>query len=131
MGVRREGWKETSMDPLNWLGILMGIGVLILLGLAVLRGEFAEIERPKYEMLQREPPQLEKPAQPGRMGIEDRIIRFGVVAAALYYADRLGWTTTLGLLLMLLALYLGVTALLARDYLYKIFKIDTRLSEHR
>jgi hypothetical protein len=30
-----------------------------------------------------------------------------------------------------LALYLGVTALLARDYLYKIFHIDTRLPEHR
>jgi len=36
-----------------------------------------------------------------------------------------------GVLLAVLALYLGVTALLARDYLYKIFHIDTRLPEHR
>ncbi|MCS6936595.1 MAG: hypothetical protein NZ610_08195 [Candidatus Bipolaricaulota bacterium] len=119
------------MDPLHWLSILMGLGVLVLLGLAVLRGEFREIERPKYEMLRREPPREEKPAQPGRMGIEDRILRFGLVTAALYYADRVGWTTPLGLLLICLAFYVGVTALLARDYLYKIFKIDTRLPEHR
>lgn len=119
------------MDALNWLGILMGVGVLVLLGLAVFRGEFREIERPKYEMLQREPPQSEKPAQPGRMGIEDCIIRFGLVTAALYYADRVGWTTPPGVLLLLLAIYLGVTALIARDYLYRIFKIDTRLPEHR
>ncbi len=123
--------RDAIMDPLNWLGILMGVGVLILLSLAVFRGEFKEIERPKYEMLQQEPPQIEKPAQPGRMGIEDRIIRFGLASAALYYAARLGWTTPLGLLLTLLALYLGVTGLLARDYLYKLFKIDTRLPEHR
>lgn len=129
--MRREGWKETSMDPLNWLGILMGLGVLILLGLAVLRGEFAEIERSKYEMLDQKPPAITKPAQPGRMGIEDRIIRFGLATAALYYAARLGWLTPLGLFLMALTLYLGVTALLARDYLYKIFRIDTRLPEHR
>ncbi len=119
------------MDPLNWLGILTGMGVLTLLGLAVLRGEFAQIERPKYEMLDQEPPMITKPAQPGRLGIEDRIIRFGLAAAACYYADRLGWLTPLGLLLMALTLYLGITALLARDYLYKIFKIDTRLPEHR
>jgi hypothetical protein len=36
-----------------------------------------------------------------------------------------------GIVLAVLALYLGVTALLARDYLYKIFHIDTRLPEHR
>ncbi|MCS6903481.1 MAG: hypothetical protein NZO41_04320 [Candidatus Bipolaricaulota bacterium] len=119
------------MDPLHWLGLLMGFGVLVLLGLAVFRGEFREIERPKYEMLQREPPREEKPAQPGRMGIEDRILRFGLVTAALYYADRVGWATPLGVLFTLLALYFGATALLARDSLYKILKIDTRLPEHR
>ncbi len=129
--MRREGWKETSMDPLHWLGILMGLGVLILLGLAVLRGEFAEIERPKYEMLGQELPRESKPAQPGRLGVEDRIIRLGLAIAGGYYASRFGWGTPLGVVLAVLALYVGVTAIVAHDYLYKILNIDTRLPEHR
>lgn len=119
------------MDPLNLLGILLGLGALVLIALAVFRGEFREIERPKYEMLGREPPTEREPAQPGRLGIEDRIIRLGLAIAGGYYAARVGWGTAVGIALVVLALYLGVTALIARDYLYKIFKIDTRLPEHR
>jgi hypothetical protein len=119
------------MDPLHWLGILLGIGALVLIALAVFRGELREMERPKYEMLGQEPPTETKPARPGRMGIEDRIIRLGLAIVGGYYASRFGWGTALGTVLAILALYLGVTALLARDYLYKIFQIDTRLPEHR
>ncbi len=119
------------MDPLNWLGIVLGIGALALIALAVFRGELREIEKPKYEMLGQEPPSETKRAQPGRLGIEDQIIRFGLAIAAGYYAWRLGWRSALGGVLAVLAFYLGVTALLARDYLYKIFQIDTRLPEHR
>lgn len=119
------------MDPVNWLGILLGIGALALIALAVFRGELGEIEKPKYEMLGQEPPRETKPAQPGRLGIEDRIIRLGLATASGYYASRLSWGSVLGLVLAVLAFYLGVTALIARDYLYKILKLDTRLPEHR
>lgn len=119
------------MDPLNWLGILLGIGALVLIALAIFRGELREMERPKYEMLGQEPPTETQPARPGRMGIEDRIIRLGLAIAGGYYASRFGWGSALGIVLAVLAFYLGVTALIARDYLYKIFEIDTRLPEHR
>ncbi len=119
------------MDPLNWLGIVLGIGALALVLLAVFRGELREIERPKYEMLGQEPPTETRTVRPGRMGIEDRIIRLGLAIAGGYYASRFGWGTPVGIVLAVLALYLGVTALIARDYLYKILKIDTRLPEHR
>lgn len=119
------------MDPLNWLGVLLGISVLVLIALAVLRGELREIEKPKYEMLGRESPQETKPAQPGRLGVEDRIIRLGLAIAGGYYASRFGWGSVLGVVLAVLAFYVGVTALIARDYLYKILKLDTRLPEHR
>lgn len=119
------------MDPLNWLGIVLGIGALALVLLAVFRGELREIEKPKYEMLGQEPPPQTQRAHPGRMGIEDRIIRLGLAIAGGYYASRFGWGTLGGIVLAVLALYLGVTALIARDYLYKILKIDTRLPEHR
>jgi hypothetical protein len=119
------------MDPVNLLGVLLGVGALALIVLAISRGEFREIETPKYEMLGREPPQEARPARPGRLGIEDRIICLGLAIAGGYYASRFGLGTLGGVVLAVLALYLGVTALLARDYLYKIFHIDTRLPEHR
>jgi hypothetical protein len=121
----------SEMDPVNLLGVLLGVGALALIVLAIFRGEFREIETPKYEMLGREPPQEARPARPGRLGIEDRIIRLGLAIAGGYYASRFGLGTLGGVVLAVLALYLGVTALLARDYLYKIFHIDTRLPEHR
>ncbi len=119
------------MDPVNLLGILLGVGALALIVLAVFRGEFREMEQPKYEMLGREPPPEAPPARPGRLGIEDRIIRLGLAIAGGYYASRFGWGTPVGVVLTVLALYLGVTAVIARDYVYKIFQIDTRLPEHR
>ncbi len=119
------------MDPVNLLGILLGIGALVLIGLAVFRGELNDIERAKYEMLDQEPPPETKPAQPGRLGVEDRIIRLGLAITAGYYGARLGWATGPGILLVVAALYLGATALLGRDYLYLLLNLDTRLPEHR
>jgi hypothetical protein len=119
------------MDPVNLLGVLLGVGALALIVLAIVRGEFRELERPKYEMLGREPPQEAQPARPGRLGIEDRVIRVGLAIAGGYYASQFGWGTSVGIVLAVLALYLGGTALLGRDYLYRILKIDTRLPEHR
>ena len=119
------------MDPLNWLGIVLGIGALGLIVLAIFRGEFGAMEKPKYEMLGQEAPRETKPAQPGRLGIEDRIIRVGLAIAGGYYASRVGWGSALGIVLAIVAFYAGMTALLARDYLYRVFKIDTRLPEHR
>jgi len=122
------------MEPLSWLGILLGLGVLVLIGLAAFRGELSDLERPKYEMLGQEPP-IEAaalpPKRPGRLGVEDRIIRLGLAIASGYYASRLGWGTLASWLLSALALYLILTALVARDYIYKKFNIDTRLPEHR
>jgi hypothetical protein len=69
------------MDPVNLLGVLLGVGALALIVLAISRGEFREIETPKYEMLGREPPQEARPARPGRLGIEDRIICLGLAIA--------------------------------------------------
>ncbi len=119
------------MDPVNLLGILLGLGALALIALAVFRGELSNLEKPKYEMLGQEPPKESKPAQPGRLGIEDRIIRLGLCGAAGYYASHLGWQTPLGIFLMLVSLYTGITGLIARDYFYKCLKLDTRLPEHR
>ena len=119
------------MDPANLLGILIGVGVLILIGLAVFRGELKDMEKPKYEMLGQEPPAETKPAEPGRLGVEDRIIRFGLAIASGYYASRLGWQTPVGVLLLAASLYLGVTSIIARDYFYKFLNLDTRLPEHR
>jgi hypothetical protein len=119
------------MDPVNLLGILLGLGVLALIALAVFRGELHNLEKPKYEMLGQAPPAESQPAQPGRLGIEDRIIRLGICGAAGYYASHLGWQTPLGLLLILISLYTGATGLIARDYVYKFLKLDTRLPEHR
>jgi hypothetical protein len=119
------------MDAAQWLVILLGIGVLILIALAALRGEFREIERPKYEMLGRAPPADSRPARPGRVGVEDRVIRIGLAIPFAYYASRLGWLSAAGMVLTVVAVYLGATALVGRDYLYKLLRLDTRLPEHR
>jgi hypothetical protein len=56
------------MDPVNLLGVLLGVGALALIVLAIFRGEFREIETPKYEMLGREPPQEARPAPARPLG---------------------------------------------------------------
>jgi hypothetical protein len=65
------------MDPVNLLGVLLGVGALALIVLAIFRGEFREIETPKYEMLGREPPQEARPARPGRLGSKIALFAWG------------------------------------------------------
>lgn len=118
------------MDPLNLLGIILGLSVLILIVLAVSRGEFRDIERPKYEMLGLAPPDKgEQERVRGRLGVEDRVIRVGLVGAAVYYAARAGWSHPLGLSLLAAAGYLLVTGLTGWDLMYRLLGWDTRFPE--
>jgi hypothetical protein len=114
------------MDPLNLVGILLGLGVLLLIVLAVSRGELRDLERPKYEMLGLEPPEELPERRPGRLGIEDRVIRLGLVGASFYYAGRLGWAEPAGIALVMVGAYLLVTGLLGRDPIYLLKGWDSR-----
>jgi len=117
------------MDPLNVLGVLLGLGALVIIVLALNRGELSDLERPKYEMMGLSPPTQRPERRPGRLGIEDRVIRLGLVGASFYYAARAGWTQPLGITLGLLGVYLLATGLLGRDPLYRLKGWDTRLPE--
>lgn len=114
------------MDPLGWLGVLLGLGVLLLVIVAVVRGELRDLEGPKYEMLGVAPPEERPERVPGRIGVEDRIVRLGLVGAAFYYAAQAGWTRTLGMALAALGTYLLITGLVGRDPLYRRMGWDTR-----
>ncbi len=121
-----------TVTPVELLGIALGLGVLLLIGVAVLRGEFRDIERPKYEMLGLAPPEVERERErvPGRLGIEDRVIRLGLTGASLYYAGaRLGWDHPLGIALGAVGGYLLLTGLVGRDPLYWALGWDTRFPE--
>lgn len=101
------------MAVMEILGILLGMFVLGLVVLALRRGEFDD-ETPKYEMLGMEPPP--RPVRrPGRLSIENRIIRLGLVGAAFYYAARIGWESAPAWLLAVLGAYFVVTGLWGRD----------------
>lgn len=119
------------MDPLNLLGILLGLGALLLIALAVFRGELSELERPKYDMLGQEPPVVTAPKRAGRLGIEDRVIRLGLVGALFYYATQLGWVQWSGIALGVLGAYLLLTGLVGRDPVYRWRGWDSRAAEHR
>ncbi|OGF53118.1 MAG: hypothetical protein A2Z21_06925 [Candidatus Fraserbacteria bacterium RBG_16_55_9] len=119
------------MDPLNLFGILLGVGVLLLIALAVFRGELSDSERPKYEMLGQEPPSIRVPARPGRLGVEDRVIRLGLVGASFYYSSQLGWAEASGIALGMLGAYLLLTGLVGRDPVYRWRGWDSRAPEHR
>ena len=109
------------MSPLEVLAVLLGVGMLVLILLALSRREF-DSERPKYEMLGQEPP-AQVPARPvGRLGPEDRIVRLGLVGAAFYYAARLDWMSVVGIVLSLVGIYLLMTGLLGRDPIYRLLK---------
>lgn len=105
------------------------LGALAIIVLALKRGELSDLERPKYEMMGLSPPTERPKRQAGRLGIEDRVIRLGLVGASLYYASRVGWTRPLGITLGLLGAYLLVTGLLGRDPLYYLKGWDSRLPE--
>ena len=117
------------MAPVEILGIVLGVGVLLLIVVALLRGELRDIERPKYEMLGISPPEARPERVAGRVGIEDRVVRLGLTGASLYYASRLGWETPLGIVLGVLGVYLLLTGLLGRDPLYYGLGWDTRFPE--
>jgi len=114
------------MDPLNLVGILLGLGVLLLIVIAISRGELRDLERPKYEMLGLEPPEELPERIPGRLGIEDRVIRLGLVGASFYYAGRLGWVEAGGIALVAIGTYLLITGILGRDPFYLLKGWDSR-----
>ncbi|GEM_PF-1282580 len=120
------------MEAVELLGIVLGLGILLFLVVALFRGELRDLERPKYEMLglAPPPPEAQRERVPGRLGVEDRVIRLGLVGAAFYYAGaRLGWTHPVGILLGVLGLYLLLTGLVGRDPLYYALGWDTRFPE--
>lgn len=80
-------------------------------------------------MLGISPPEAKPERRPGRLGVEDRIVRLGLVGASLYYAARIGWTHPVGLLLGLMGVYLLITGLLGRDPIYRLAGWDTRMPE--
>lgn len=125
-----------TVTPVELLGIALGLGVLLLIVAALFRGELRDIEKPKYEMLGLTPPPPPSPAErergrvPGRLGIEDRVIRLGLVGAAFYYGGaRLGFGHPLGVALGVLGGYLLLTGLVGRDPLYYALGWDTRFPE--
>jgi hypothetical protein len=117
------------MEPVELLGIVLGLGVLLLIVVALFRGELRDIERPKYEMLGISPPEVERERIPGRLGVEDRVLRLGLVGASLYYASRVGWTHPVGIVLGTVGVYLLITGLIGRDPLYYALGWDTRFPE--
>jgi hypothetical protein len=117
------------MDFDTLFGILLGASVLIFIILAVSRGELSNLESAKYEMLDMSPPDKAVERKSGRIGIEDRIIRLGLVGAAFYYASRFGWSNLLGISLGILGSYLLLTGLFGRDPIYMLRGWDTRMSD--
>ncbi len=118
------------MESIEILGIVLGLGVLLLIVVALFRGELRDLEKPKYEMLGLTPPEAKKEHVPGRLGVEDRVIRLGLVGASFYYAGaRLGWAHPVGIVLGVLGTYLLITGLLGRDPLYYALGWDTRFPE--
>lgn len=124
--------ERLIFTPLDLVAIALGMAA-ILLGVLLVVGRTTWDESPKYEMLGQQPPERTvRPRVPGRMGVEDRLVRVGVAVVALYYAaSRLGFGEPVGWLLGLVGLYLAGTCALGRDLLYRRLGLDTRLPEHR
>jgi len=117
------------MDLVTSLTAIIGIGIVIFILFAFLRGEFRNMETPKYEMLNIEKPEITHEKIPGRIGVEDRIIRIGLVGAGFYYAARIGHESEIATVLSAIALYLLITGLFGDDPIYEFFKVDTKIAD--
>ncbi|MBF8268085.1 MAG: hypothetical protein HW388_1593 [Dehalococcoidia bacterium] len=116
------------------LGLLLGAATILVLALR--HGLFRDTERPKYVMLDMTP--ATPPDVPAirhsriNQGAEDRIVRLALAVVALYYAlSRLGVPSVGAIALLLVGLYLALTAAMGQDPLYRLLRWDTRLPEHR
>ena len=117
------------MDWVTSLTAVVGIGTVLFILIAFLRGEFKDMETPKYEMLDMPKPEATQEKIPGRIGIEDRVIRLGLVGAAFYYSARVGPDSEISTLLTLIGAYLLVTGIFGDDPIYEIFKLDSKISD--
>ncbi len=117
------------MEPFSLLGALLGIAILVFIILAIFRGELSKMEHPKYEMLGLTPPAPAIERVRGRIGIEDRIIRLGLVGPCFYYASRFGWSTFIGIALGAIGTYVLITGIAARDPIYWLCRWDTRMRD--
>lgn len=105
------------MSPMELTAALLGVGVLLLIALAVRRREF-DAEAPKYEMLGQSPPAQTPRLPAGKLSPVDRIVRLGLIGAACYYAWRVGWSSPFGIALSVIGAYATATGLWGRDPLY-------------
>ena len=118
------------MDWVSSLAIVVGVATIVFVLIAYLKGEFSRMEDPKYEMLGLEKPDRSIEIVRGRIGVEDRIIRLGLVGAAFYYSTRIGgWEVLPGMLLSIFGAYLFVTGIWGRDPIYMIFRWDTQMAD--
>ncbi len=121
-----------AFTPLDLAAIALAV-LAILLAVALVAGRSTWDESAKYEMLGQEPPDVShRPRVPGRLGVEDRLVRFGLAIVLLYYAaTRLGPLQAPGAAVGLVGLYLATTCALGRDWVYRRLGYDTRLPEQR
>ena len=113
---------------------MSGLAVVVaVVFLAYRRGFFRNMEAPKYEMLEAPPAAMRRPGPAWQnQGAEDRIIRFSLGVVCFYFAfARLGVPSVLGLILPLAGTYLATTGAAGFDPAYALFRVDTRLPEHR
>lgn len=108
------------MTALEWLAVLLGVGVVGLIMAAIRRGEF-DSETPKYEMLNLPSPQKAPALAPGKLSPTDRIVRLGLLGACFYYAARVGWGDPVGITLGIVGTYSALTGLWNRDPLYRLW----------
>lgn len=128
------GMEVAATGPLDVLLWVSGI-LIVLLILRVLAQPSAWDEKPKYDMLGLEPPAPQErehgeqsEALHGKVGTEDRIVRFGVGFTIAYVGLTSGKPLTM-LISGLCAAYVLLTFALGQDPLYRRFGIHTVLTK--